>query len=143
MVGEVVVTAAAGGGASNAGPSPAGETAGDGPGSADTGDDSATGSDGGPGADAVGADASVPAAVSVVDDAFLPDVLEVTAGQEVVWTNDGAPALDTDTAAAAAGAGGLSLVTPEVLMLGAFAVALAGFTALSRRIGAMDAGADA
>lgn len=53
-----------------------------------------------------------------------------------------ASVLDAETTAAD-GDGGLSLVALEVLMLGAFAVALAGFTALSRRIGAMDAGAGA
>lgn len=191
MTGEVVVTAAPGRRASSAGPSPDRATVLDGSATDATGDDPAASPDGGP------TDPSGPA-VSVVDDAFLPEVLEVGTGQEVVWTNDGdavhtvtaedgsfdsglmaagdsfrmrfeepatiayrcsvhpgmtaevrvlaladgAATLDA-AAAGADGAGGLSLMTLEVLMLGAFAVALAGFTVLSRRLGAMDAGADA
>lgn len=141
-----------------------------------------------------------PVDVSVVDDAFLPDVVEVAAGQEVVWTNDG-EAVHTVTAAdgsfdsglvtagggfrqrfdsvgtfaylctvhpgmtgevrvvaagdvtaapapdgadgslgarAAASGDGLSVAVLEVLMLGLFAVALAGFTVLSGRMAARD-----
>lgn len=197
MTGEVVVTAAAGASPA-AGPRPSASESAAGPSAEPDGTATeATGAAGG-GATDPAAPATVPAAVSVVDDEFLPAALEVTVGQEVVWTNDGeaahtvtaedgsfdsgivaagatfrrtfeepgtvaylcavhpgmtaevrvlALADDTRspaTAPAAAGVGGgPSTALLQLLMLGVFAIALGGFTALSRRFAALDPGADA
>lgn len=135
-----------------------------------------------------------PVSVSVVDDDFRPATVEVVAGQEVVWTNDGeavhtvtatdgsfdsglvdpgetfgrrfevpgtvaylcslhpgmvgevvvltaGPAGEEALAASGGtggengGGGGLPIAVLEVIMLTAFAAALAGFTVLAKRFG--------